>query len=127
MNISANTSYYPNYFSGSSYSRRAFSSEKSNVSSRFGFLGIIVLLLIVVASAGYFLEINSVASLGYDIKAYQKSIDGLKAENQKMKLDIAESTSFKNIENSTQIEKMNMVSVSDYQYMAIPSSSFAKR
>lgn len=87
----------------------------------------IIFISIFLVSAGYFIEINSVASLGYEIKGYQKSIDDLKNENQKMKVTISQSVSLKNIEDPAQLEKMNLVKSIDNKYLAMPSSNVAKK
>lgn len=92
------------------------------------FLGLIVFLLIIFTSAAYFFQINSISSLGFEMKAYQRDVDSLKNDNQKMKVTIAESASFKNIGDAAAAEKLNLVSVSDYQYLSVsPSSSLARR
>lgn len=126
MNAAA-IGYWPNHFKKASFSVDYFSVKKSRTEPRFGFWGAIICFLIVVMSAGYFLEINSVASLGYGMRSYQNSVNDLKTENQKLKVIIGESASLKNMEDPLQIEKLNLVSVSEYQYLTITSSSFAKR
>lgn len=120
-----------NYFSG--YSNKAMSRNRLSVcgkkqsKSRGGFISVIIFISIFLVSAGYFIEINSVASLGYEIKGYQKSIDDLKNENQKMKVTISQSVSLKNIEDPAQLEKMNLVKSIDNKYLAMPSSNVAKK
>lgn len=93
----------------------------------YTFYGLIVFLLIVVVSLGYFAEINGTSSMGYDIKSYQKKIDELNNDNRRMKIIIAEESSFKKINEGNVTEKMNLVSVSDQQYLVISSSSLASR
>lgn len=91
------------------------------------FLGLTVFFLIAVSSLGYFTQTNGVSSLGYEIKFYQKQIDKLNDENQRMKINIAEKSSFKKISENGSAEKMNLVSVSDQRYLLISSSSLASR
>lgn len=97
--------------------------EKPN----YTFLGLAVFFLIAVSSLGYFTQTNAASSLGYEIKSYQKKIDKLTGENQKMKIIIAEKSSFKKISENGSAEKMNLVSVTDQRYLLISSSSLASR
>lgn len=91
------------------------------------FWGLAVFFLIVLSSLGYFIETNSASSLGYEIKSYQKQIDNFNDENQRMKIAIAEKSSFKEISDNDSVKKMNFVSVSNQRYLVISSSSLASR
>lgn len=91
------------------------------------FLGLIVFVLIAASSLGYFVQTNGVSSLGYEIKSYQKRIDKLNDENQRMKIIIAEESSFKKINENGSAEKMNLVGMADQRYLVISSSSLASR
>lgn len=93
----------------------------------YTFLGLAVLFLIAVSSLGYFTETNAVSSLGYEIKTHQKEIDKLNDENQRMKIIIAEESSFKKISENGSAEKMNLVGVVDQRYLVVSSSSLASR
>lgn len=93
----------------------------------YAFLGLAVFVLIAVSSLGYFTQTNDVSSLGYEIKSYQKMIDKLNDENQRMKIVIAEKSSFKEISEGSSAEKMNLVGVTDQRYLVISSSSVASR
>ncbi len=93
----------------------------------YTFLGLAVFFLIAASSLGYFAETNGVSSLGYEIKSYQKKIDKLNDENQRMKIIIAEESSFKKIGANGSAEKMNLVGVSEQRYLVISSSSLASR
>ena len=93
----------------------------------YTFLGLAVFILIAVSSMGYFIETNSVSSLGYEIKSFQKTIDKLNDDNQRMKITIAEKSSFKKISEDSSAEKMNLVGVSDQRYLVISSSNLASR
>ncbi len=94
---------------------------------KYVFWGLIVFILIAISSLGYFTETNGVSSLGYEIKSYQKKIDKLNDDNQRMKIIIAERSSFKNINEDGGAEKMNLVGVSDQRYLLISSSNLASR
>lgn len=93
----------------------------------YAILGFAVFLLIAAASLGYFAETNGASSLGYEMKSYQKKIDRLSAENQRMKIIMAEKSSFKKISEDSSADKMNLVSVSNQRYLTITSSSLASR
>lgn len=93
----------------------------------YAFLGLAVIILIAVSSLGYFTQTNDVSSLGYEIKSYQKTIDRLNDDNQRMKIIIAEKSSFKKISEGAGAEKMNLVGVTDQRYLVISSSSLASR
>jgi len=93
----------------------------------YNFLGLIIFFLIVASCLGYFAEINGVSSLGYEIKSYQKKIDKLNDDNQRMKIIIAEKSSFKELSDNSSAEKLNLVSVTDQRYLVISSSSLASR
>lgn len=93
-----------------------------------GLVGMIIVFLIISFSAMYFIEINSAASLGFEIKSYEKDIEKLKSDNQRIKLALAESASMKKIGEAALAEKLNLVSLSDYQYLSVSSQSgLAKR
>ena len=102
----------------------------NNNSRKNGFIlmGLMVVVLEIFTSALNFFKINSTASLGFEMKAYQRDVDNLRNDNQKMKVMIAESSSLKTIGDSALAEKMNLVNSTDYQYLTIaPSASLAKR
>lgn len=89
--------------------------------------GIFVLLLVIFSSSAYFFQANSTAVLGYEIKSYEDKIIRLKTENQKNKIIVAESSSFKKIGKAEEIQKLNFLRVSDNQYLSILPSSLARR
>lgn len=97
--------------------------EKPN----YAFLGLAVFILIAASSLGYFAQTNGASSLGYEIKSHQKIIDKLNDENQRMKIIIAEESSFKKISGNGSAEKMNLVGATDQRYLVISSSSLASR
>lgn len=90
-----------------------------------GSLVLAVFAMVVFVSAAYFIEINSVTSLGFEMKKMQKEVGVLKEENQNAKVYIADMSSFKNIGNEEQAKKMNLVGISEYQYLTVLSSSVA--
>lgn len=98
-----------------------------NKKPSYAFLGLVVFILIAASSLGYFAETNGISSLGYEMKSYQKQIDKLSDDNQRMKITVAEESSFKKISENDRMEKMNLVSIKDWQYLLISSSSLASR
>lgn len=89
--------------------------------------GIFVLLLVIFSSSAYFFQANSTAVLGYEIKSYEDKIIRLKTENQKNKIIVAESSSFKKIGKAEEIQKLNFLRVSKNQYLSILPFSLAQR
>lgn len=99
----------------------------TNKKSNYTVLGLIVLCLIIVVSFGYFVETNSVSSFGYEMRSYQKKVDKLNNDNQRMKIIIAEKSSFEKINENNLAEKMNLVDAADQRYLLISSSGLASR
>lgn len=100
----------------------------NGVKKNNGLIGAAIVFLIFSFSALYFLEINSAASLGFEIKSYERDIEKLKSDNQRIKLELTESASMKNIGGAALAEKLNLVSLSDYQYLSISDrTGLAKR
>ncbi len=101
---------------------------ESGIRKNNGLIGIAVVFLAISFSAMYFITINSAASLGFEIKTYQKDIEKLKSDNQRIKLVITESSSMKKISDEALAQKLNLVSLSDYQYISVSDQSgLAKR
>ena len=99
----------------------------NNKRSSHTVLGLIVLFLIIAGYLGYFAEANTVSSLGYEMRSYQKNIDLLRNDNQRMRIAIAEKSSFKKISENNSAEKMDLVSVTGQRYLVVSSSSLASR
>lgn len=100
----------------------------SGVKKNNGIIGVIIVFLVISFSALYFIEINNAASLGFEIKSYEKEIEKLKSDNQRIKLALTESAAMKNISDAALAEKLNLVSLSDYQYLSVSDhSGLAKR
>lgn len=95
--------------------------------SNYALAGLIVFILIAVFSAGYFTVTNNSSSMGYEIKFYQKKIDKLREDNQRMKIMIAEESSFEKISENNRAERMNLVSGADQRYLAILSTVLASK
>ncbi len=93
-----------------------------------GLIGVIIVFLVISFSALYFIEINSAASLGFEIKSYERDIEKLKSDNQRIKIALTESSAMKNIGDMALAERLNLVSLSDYQYLSVSEhAGLAKR
>lgn len=100
----------------------------NGVKKNNGLIGAIIVFLIISFSALYFIEINSAASLGFEIKSYERDIEKLKSDNQRIKIALTESSAMKNIGDAALAERLNLVSLSDYQYLPVSEhAGLAKR
>lgn len=100
----------------------------NGVKKNNGLIGTAIVFLIISFSALYFFEINSAASLGFEIKSYEKDIEKLKSDNQRIMLALTESASMKKISDAALAERLNLVNLSDYQYLLISDyAGLAKR
>lgn len=100
----------------------------NGVKKNNGVIGIAIVFLIISFSALYFIEINSAASLGFELRSYERDIEKLKSDNQRIKIVLTESSAMKNIGDTALAEKLNLVSLSDYQYLLISDhAGLAKR
>ncbi len=101
---------------------------ENGIKKNNGLIAIAIVFLIISFSALYFAEVNSAASLGFEIKSYEREVDKLKSDNQRIKLALTESASMKNISDAALAEKLNLVSLSDFQYLSVSDrSGLAKR
>lgn len=100
----------------------------NGVKKNNGLIRTAIVLLIISFSALYFFEINSAASLGFEIKSYERDIEKLKSDNQRIKLALTESASMKKIGDAVLAERLNLASLSDYQYLPVSDhAGLAKR
>jgi len=84
---------------------------------------IIILGLIVLVSFLYLIQVNSVAAKGFEIKDLEKRIEELKDGNKDLELKVAEFQSRGYIEK--EIQKLNMVAVSNVDYITTVSTVVA--
>ena len=71
--------------------------------------------LICVAGLLYVFQISGVATKGYEIENYEKTLSELHRENQKMQIEIADLKSMDNLENES--EKLSAIDYRDIIYI----------
>ncbi|MCK5122753.1 MAG: hypothetical protein KAQ87_01225 [Candidatus Pacebacteria bacterium] len=79
--------------------------------------------LICVAGLLYVFQISGVATKGYEIGNYEKTLVELQKENQKMLIEIADLKSMNNLENES--EKLSAIDYKDITYITSLSSAVA--
>ena len=89
---------------------------------RFNF-NIIILGLIILISFLYVVQVNSVAAKGFEIKDLEESIEALKDGNKDLELKVAKLQSRGYIKK--EIQKLNMVAVSNVDYVTTVSTVVA--
>jgi len=77
-------------------------------------------LVILVCATGvfYIFEVNNLATKGYEIDKYEKQLNDLKKENERLQIQAAELKSMYNIEEKT--KNLNMIVPKDVSYMNLP-------
>lgn len=63
----------------------------------------------------YILQMTSVSTKGYEIESYEKKLEDLKRENQKLQIELADLNSIYNIEETS--SKLSKVSPKDINYI----------
>jgi cell division protein FtsL len=71
------------------------------------FVGVIVI--------SYVLQMTSVSTKGYEIERYEKKLENLKKENQKLQIELADLNSIYNIEEASR--KLSKVGPKDINYI----------
>lgn len=79
--------------------------------------------LICVAGLLYVFQISGVATKGYEIENYEKTLSELERENQKMLIEVADLKSMNNLENES--EKLSAIDRGDIAYITSISSAVA--
>lgn len=62
-------------------------------------IGFVVVCVILILSMFYIYQISSIATNGYEIEEYEKKLDELKKDNQKINIKLADLKSIINFEN----------------------------
>lgn len=75
------------------------------------FLAAFVCLVVI----SYILQMTSVSTKGYEIESYEKKLEDLKRENQKLQIELADLNSIYNIEETS--SKLSKVSPKDINYI----------
>ena len=79
--------------------------------------------LVCVAGLLYIFQISGVATKGYEIEDYEKTLSELQRENQKMQIEIADLKSMDNLENES--GKLSAIDYKDIIYITSISSAVA--
>lgn len=101
--------------------RRRTVSQKAK-ESKFT-VSILVAILICTAGLFYIFQISGVATKGYEIGDYERTVFELQRENQKMLIEIADLKSMNNLENES--EKLSAIDYKDINYITSISSAVA--
>jgi len=80
-------------------------------------------VLICVAGLAYVFQISGVATKGYEIENYEKTLFELQRENQKMLIEIADLKSMNNLEN--EVGKLSVIDYKNITYITSISSAVA--
>jgi len=80
------------------------------------------MLAILICALGvfYIFEVNSLATKGYEINKLETQIEGLKKQNENLKIQAAELKSMYNIEEKT--KELNMVAPKDTNFLSLPGN-----
>ena len=101
--------------------RRRTVSQKAK-ESKFT-VSMFTVVLICTAGLLYVFQISGVATKGYEIENYEKTLSELQRENQKMQIEIADLKSMGNLENES--EKLRAINYKDIIYITSISSAVA--
>ncbi|NOQ67842.1 hypothetical protein GQ568_00185 [Patescibacteria group bacterium] len=85
-------------------------------------LGMFFVAVIILMSIMYIYQMSSVATNGYEIEKYEDSLAGLKKENQKMTIELADLKAMHNFEDDNELIAIEYCNVS---YITSSSSAVA--
>jgi cell division protein FtsB len=78
-------------------------------------LSFFLVIFVSVVVISYILQMTSVSTKGYEIESYEKKLDHLKRENQKLQVELADLNSIYNIEEAS--NRLSKVSPKDINYI----------
>ena|SRR3990172_7105512 len=87
-------------------------------------LNFVLVVLICLFAVVYIIEVNNVATKGYEIRDLEKKAEELKEGNEKLRIREAELRSMYNIEEKT--KELNMTIPRDISYLSLPGSMAMK-
>jgi cell division protein FtsL len=99
--------------------RRSFS--LGNLNSRAGLL--LLFVAIFVAGLFYLVQVNGLATKGYQIRDLENKVAVLKETNKKLEVEVTELRSTARV--NQEIEKLNMVTVARFEYLRANGTSVA--
>ena len=88
-------------------------------------LNIIVLGLVVFIGISYLIQINTLATKGYQIRELETKVTQLEKESKTMELQVLELQSMDNVKNK--VSQLNMVDVGKVEYLMPTPVVFANR
>ena len=93
--------------------------------SREGKFTVSIFSAVLICAAGllYIFQISGVATKGYEIENYEKTLSNLQRENQKMLIEIADLKSMNNLKDKS--EKLSAIDYKDINYITSISSAVA--
>jgi hypothetical protein len=83
-------------------------------------INFILATLVCLLGVFYIFEVNNIATKGYEIKSFENRLEDLRKENERLKIQAAESKSMYNIEEKT--KELNMVVPKDISYLSLPGN-----
>lgn len=89
----------------------------TNENRHWNVLGAILLIIFVVLVAFYILEMNSIVTRGYEIKAYNKKIENFEIDNQRLFLEKSRLSSFESVK--LRISALNLLESREMGYLDI--------
>ncbi len=78
-------------------------------------LSFFLVAFVCVAATSYILQMTSVSTKGYEVERYEKKLEDLKRENQKLQIELADLNSIYKIEESS--KRLSKVSPKDINYI----------
>lgn len=95
----------------------------ANENKHWNVLSVILLVIFVVLVVFYILEVNSIATQGYEIKTYNKKIENFEIDNQRLFLEKSRLSSFESVK--LRISALNLLESREMSYLDIFESTVA--
>ncbi len=82
-------------------------------------------MIVTAAGVGYLAEVSAATAKGYQIRGLEKQVSDLRAQTQKMELQVAEGQSVKSIES--RVQGLGLVPTSQVEYLTTSAPVVARR
>jgi len=89
------------------------------------FFGSVMIVLVCLMGVFYMVQMTTVATKGYEMEKYEKKLNELKRENQKLQVKLAELGSIENFEEAS--GKFSKIEAKDVSYVVTDSSVAMER
>lgn len=76
---------------------------------------IAIVAMVVIMGGAYISVVNATADKGFEVDAKQDQLEGLKKENRRLELEVAEARSMRNIKRAS--EGMGLEEISEAEYL----------